>query len=140
MKFLIPFLFPLAALQAIPFDQAAEEIVQAGVFLNQWKLCPATAGNFSRRIDGDLIAITASGKHKGYLTSDDILLVNLEGVPQETGKKPSAETVLHTILYQQNEQIRAVLHSHTTSGIILTRLFPDQSLLVTEGYEIHKVF
>jgi len=133
-------LFPLIGLQAATFEQAAQEIVQVGAFLNQAKLCPATAGNFSMRLNENLIAVTASGKHKGELTADDILTVDLKGKVQGSNKKPSSETLLHTMLYTLYPQIGAVLHTHSVAAVVLSRLSDSQSLFVTEGYEIHKVF
>lgn len=120
--------------------QAAEEIVQVGHFLNNLGLCAATAGNFSKRIDFDLIAITTSGKHKGELISDDVILVNLEGKAQGTNKKPSAETALHTVVYRFFPNVGAVLHTHSVNGTVLSRLLAPSKALITEGYEIHKAF
>lgn len=120
------------------FDEAVQEIINAGIALNQMRLCPATAGNFSCKIDERLIAITVSGKHKGELTADDVILIDDKGMPQGTSKKPSAETLLHIVLYTMSPDIGAVLHTHSSNAIILSRLV--DSRLVTEGYEIHKVF
>ena len=120
-------------------EQAAEEIVQAGIALNQERLCPATSGNLSRRIDDQLVAVTVSGKHKGELTLEDVIQVDLKGTPQGTLKKASAETLLHTMLYTLYPDVGAVLHTHSTNGVVLSRMI-DGDALVTEGYEIHKVF
>ncbi len=135
------FLFLAAPLGLLAtWQDAAEEIVRAGRELNAASLCPATSGNFSIRVDENLIAITASGKHKGHLTTDDILLVNLEGVPQNTPLRPSGETPLHTMLYTLYPEVGAVLHTHSVNAIVLSRLLGSQSHLITEGYQIHKVF
>ncbi len=132
-------LLPFVNLPAVSFDQAAEEIVEAGVFLNRFGLCPATAGNLSRRLEDQFVAVTASGKHKGELTAEDVLVVDLQGILQSGTKKPSAETLLHTAIYAVFKDVGAVLHTHSLNGTVLTRLMPEQKMLVTEGYEIHKV-
>jgi methylthioribulose-1-phosphate dehydratase len=137
MQKLILSLIPAISLFAT-FEEAAEEIVQAGAILNQMRLCPATSGNFSCKVDENLIAVTVSGKHKGHLTMDDVMLVDLQGVPQGTGKKPSAETLLHTVLYAVYPDLGAALHTHSANAIVLTRLLDSE--LVTVGYEIHKAF
>lgn len=134
------FLIPFLELPALSLDQAAEEIVEAGVFLNRFGLCPATSGNLSRKLDDQFIAVTASGKHKGELTPEDVLIVDLNGNVQERAKKPSAETLLHTAIYAVFKDVSAVLHTHSLNGTVLTRLFPSKKALVTEGYEMHKVF
>ena len=133
-------MLPFFSLQATTFETASQEIVEAGVFLNHFGLCPATSGNFSRRLESQLIAITASGKHKGELTTDDVLIVDLKGRVQGSGKKPSAETLIHTALYALFDDVGAVLHTHSLNGTVLTRLVYPDKMLVTEGYEIHKAF
>jgi methylthioribulose-1-phosphate dehydratase len=142
MRFIISLcaLIPYLNLPALSFDRAAEEIVDAGVFLNRFGLCPATSGNLSRRLDEHYVAVTASGKHKGELAAEDILIVDLSGNVQGSAKKPSAETLLHTAVYALFNEAGAVIHTHSLNGTVLTRLMPSKNALVTEGYEIHKVF
>jgi len=133
-------LFGFATEQEPLISKAAEELVSVGHFLNDLGLCSATAGNFSTRIDTDLIAITASGRHKGELTTDDVILVNLEGKAQGTLKKPSAETALHTLIYRLFPNVGAVLHTHSVNGTLLSRHLAPKTVFITEGYEIHKAF
>ncbi|MBI2810166.1 MAG: methylthioribulose 1-phosphate dehydratase [Candidatus Melainabacteria bacterium] len=132
-------LFPILA-TAGEYPQAAEQLVNVGHFFNGLGLCAATAGNFSTRVDSDLILITVSGKHKGELTADDVMLVNLEGKAQNTTKRPSAETALHTVVYRHFPSVGAVLHTHSVNGTVLSRLLAPKTAFVTEGYEIHKIF
>ncbi len=121
-------------------EKVADEIVKGGQFLNQAGLCPATGGSLSIRIAPELVAITVSGKHKGELTSDDIMLVNLEGKAQYTTKKPSAETLLHTLVYALFDDAGCVLHTHSVDGAVLSKLLAPKNAMVTEGYEMHKAF
>lgn len=121
-------------------EKIAEEIVQAGRFLHQLGLCPATTGNISMRFDDQSIAITASGIHKGDLGQKDILLVDFNGKPINHSASPSAETLLHTMIYQTKSDAGAVLHHHTLNGTVLSQLNPVQNVISTQGYEIHKIF
>ena len=120
-------------------NNTAKEIIETGHFLHNAKLCPATSGNISVRLGQDLIAITASGKHKGELTHDDILLMTLDG-KVHSSKKPSAETLLHTTLYTLYSDVGAVIHTHTLNGTLLSRVVAPHTLLTTNGYELHKAF
>lgn len=131
---------PFLNLQAVSFEQAAEEIVEAGVFLNHLGLCPATSSTLSRRLEEHLIVVTASDNHAGELSTEDVVIVDLDGKPQNSTKKPSAETLLHTAIYAIFKDVGAVLHTHSLHGIVLTKIRPSNNILVTEGYEIHKVF
>ena len=61
------------------FSEAAEQIVEAGQWLDARGWAPATAGNYSIRLDAGHIAITVSGRHKGRLTPADVMVIDYEG-------------------------------------------------------------
>jgi len=124
---------------AISFDAAVEAIIALGQRLDSRGLAPATSGNYSVRLRDGRIAVTVSGRHKGRLTPDDIMLVDSEGVALE-GKKPSAETALHTVVYRIFPQVDAVLHVHSVPAGALTRQLPQAAECRLEGYEMLKAF
>lgn len=121
-------------------SQAAEPIIKTGHFLSNLNLCSATSGNLSCRVGSDLFAITVSGKHKGELTAEDVILVNGEGKAQYTTQISSAETSLHTLIYRYFPRANAVLHTHSVNGTVLSRLLYPQNRFITKDYEIHKAF
>lgn len=137
MKTLLFACLPLLGM-ADGFDEAVVEIVEIGQFLNRLGLCSATAGNFSKKIDTDLYAMTVSGKHKGELTTRDVMLIDGEGKSLDSSKKPSAETALHMVVYRMFPEAGAVLHTHSVNGTVLSRLLGNS--FVTKDYEIHKAF
>lgn len=118
----------------------AEEIIDAGRFLYSRNWVPATSGNFSARLSADQALITSSGKHKGALTADDLLRIDMDGKPIAADEplKPSAETLLHTIIYQHFPEANAVLHTHSVNATVLTRVWGHGQDLVLEGYEMLK--
>ena len=118
-------------------DLLTHSIVEAGRWIDLQGWCPATGGNFSARIDDTSAWVTASGRHKGELTPYDLLKVNLEGLPIDSVLKPSAETLLHMSLYALDENIGAVLHTHSVASTVLSRLESSESLLLS-GYEMQK--
>lgn len=117
------------------FQQRASELIEAGRYIHGRGWAPATSGNFSARLGDGRIAITVSGRHKGELSLDDIMLIDAEGRSLD-GRKPSAETLLHTSLYRRYPGVGAVLHPHTPSATLLSRFFLDE--LVLENYELLK--
>ncbi|MBI5450608.1 MAG: methylthioribulose 1-phosphate dehydratase [Gammaproteobacteria bacterium] len=119
------------------FESSAQALVRVGqqAFAQGW--VPATSGNFSCRLDDETVAITVSGKHKGFLTLDDIMLVDYSGRSLD-GKRPSAETLLHLHLYRREPKIGAVLHTHSISSTVLSRAAADH--LVLDGLEVLKAF
>lgn len=115
------------------------EIIEAGRFLYGRGWSPATSSNYSTRLSATEALLTVSGKHKGQLGLDDVLATDLSGNSLEPGKKPSAETLLHTQLYSWRPEIGAVLHTHSVNATVLSRLTPGDSIEF-EDYELQKAF
>lgn len=118
------------------FKARAQELIAAGRFFFERGWVPATAGNFSARLDERHMAVTVSGRHKGELTEDGLLVVDLDGNVISEGKRPSAETFLHIIMYRRSPEIGAVLHTHSVNATVLSRISPDGLML--EDYEVLK--
>ncbi|MCS3904037.1 methylthioribulose-1-phosphate dehydratase [Methylohalomonas lacus] len=119
------------------FEQAARALADAGRQLYQLGMVPATSGNFSARLDAERIAITVSGRHKGHLSADDIMLV--DGLGQSLdGRRASAETALHIQIYQRFGDAGAVLHPHSVHATLLSRLLDGP--LELSDYELLKAF
>jgi methylthioribulose-1-phosphate dehydratase len=119
------------------FEAAAELIVAAGRRLDALGFVPATAGNFSVRLDATRLAVTVSGRHKGFLTTDDVMVVDLEGRAEDPLKRSSAETLLHCGLYRLFPKAGAVLHGHSIANTVLSR---STKAVVLTGYELLKAF
>ncbi|HSM81201.1 MAG TPA: methylthioribulose 1-phosphate dehydratase [Nodosilinea sp.] len=118
----------------------AQSLVEAGRFLASQGWAPATSGNYSARLADGSVAITVSGRDKGLLTLDDIMVVDGQGLALGEGKRSSAETLLHTSLYQAYPEVGAVLHTHSIDGVSLSRwlLSRGQDRLVLTNYELLK--
>ena len=109
------------------------ELAQAG-----WT--PATSSNFSRRLDDHHAAITVSGRDKGRLEEDDIMVVDFDGRAVGSQHRPSAETLLHTQLYRRLPGIGCILHTHSPTQTIASRLFAGAGHVRLAGYELLKAF
>ncbi|MCY8230744.1 methylthioribulose 1-phosphate dehydratase [Priestia endophytica] len=99
-----------------------------------------TSGNLSIRVTESptTFLVTASGKDKRKRTNEDFLLVDQHGLPaEETGLKPSAETVLHTAIYEKTKA-GCVLHVHTVDNNVVSELYGDQGKVVFTKQEIIK--
>jgi methylthioribulose-1-phosphate dehydratase len=123
---------------AVAFPEAQAAIVAVGRWLDSKGWAPATAGNYSIRLDDGSFAVTVSGKHKGRLTPDDVMRVDRAGNALD-GKKPSAETELHLDLYARFPECGAVLHSHSPEAVGLSRAFADADNYTLAGHEMLKV-
>lgn len=117
----------------------AEEIIQATRELSALGWTPATSSNFSMRLDDRHAAVTVSGRDKGRLRPEDIMVVDLAGKPV-TDQVPSAETVLHTQLYARLPEVGCVLHTHSLAQTIASRLYAGAGYVRFEDYELIKAF
>jgi methylthioribulose-1-phosphate dehydratase len=120
-------------------DWAREDIIRAGRRMDDRGFVPATAGNISVRLDDGNVAITRSGGHKGFLTPESVIAVDLDGRVLTPGARPSAETLLHCQIYRRFDDARAVLHGHSVAGTVLS-LDEKAPQLVFQGYEVQKIF
>src|SRR5690606_22240292 len=126
------------------FSHAVTAILQAGQRIHQRGWSPATSSNYSLRLDECSCAITVSGRDKGNLVPADIMQVDLTGMPLagESGT-PSAETLLHTSLYQRDAAIGAVLHTHSLNALLAAECVASQepwSMLEISNLELLKAF
>lgn len=119
------------------FLSLAEQLIAAGKFIDSKGWVPATSGNFSARLPDGTIAITVSGKHKGRLQAEDIMRIDAEACSLD-GKKPSAETLLHTYLYKRFPEVQSVLHPHPLNAVLVSKLFTQA--IVLADYELLKAF
>lgn len=129
----------------LPYDASrlralAAEIVGASRALAARGWVPATSGNFSCRLDGRHVAITASGRDKSALVEADVMVVDRDGRAVGSALRPSAETPLHTQLYQRFPGIGCVLHTHSPIQTVASRLFAEAGAVRLEGYELLKAF
>ncbi|MHB1271213.1 MAG: methylthioribulose 1-phosphate dehydratase [Rhodanobacter sp.] len=120
------------------FEACADAITDTARELAALGLTPATSSNFSMRIDAGHAAITVSGRHKGRLGRDDIMLIDLHGNAVGTDARPSAETTLHTQIYRRWPQMHAVLHTHSRTQSVASRLYASDGVIRLQGWELQK--
>jgi methylthioribulose-1-phosphate dehydratase len=85
------------------------------------------------------LLITVSGKDKSALGSDDFVRVDAAGKPVDgSGKKSSAETLLHCLLAELIPSVGAVLHTHSVWSTILSGADLPRGSLRIEGFEMLK--
>lgn len=114
-----------------------EQLIATGQFFHSQGWVPATSSNFSARLSPTEILITSSGQHKGYLDEAGFLCIDQQGISLEQGKRPSAETGLHTLMYRRDPSLGCVLHTHSVMATVLSRQCDP---IIFEGYEVQKAF
>lgn len=107
------------------------EIIETGKLLWNKNLATGLNGNISARVEKEIIVMTGHGTCLGRLTEQDILLLDLDGNLLEGGKI-STERLLHTEIYKNFSDTKAIAHTHTayTNGF-----FCANTTLIPSTYE-----
>ena len=114
-------------------------LAAAGRRLDSLGFVPATDGNLSLRISPDRLLVTPSGRPKGDLSEEELLVTDLDGRVVEGEGIPSSELPMHLAVYRRRPDVGAVVHAHpptasgfSVAGIGLTSpILPE--ILVTVG-------
>lgn len=101
-----------------------EQICLIGQQMHRNGYVDGAGGNISARLDSERILTTPSGVAKGFMTPDQMIIVDLDGKPIETGVRPSSrptsEILMHLECYRQRPDIQGVLHAHPPTAIALS--------------------
>ncbi|MDF2612397.1 MAG: araD [Clostridia bacterium] len=92
-----------------------QEVLEANLELPRKNLVTYTWGNVSGidRKEG-LIVIKPSGVSYEAMTANDLVVVDLEGNVIEGRYKPSSDTATHLVLYRAFENIKGIVHTHSS--------------------------
>jgi methylthioribulose-1-phosphate dehydratase len=122
------------------FNDLARELAAVGRRFDRRGWVLGTSGNFSAVVGREplRLAITRSGAFKGDLTEADILEID-ESCATDQGRaaRPSAEARLHIEIVRRRNA-RAVLHTHSVWGTVLSDRHRTTDGLAIEGYEMLK--
>ncbi len=92
----------------------------------------ANDGNVSLRLE-DKILVTPTGKSKGFLKPEDLVLVDLKGKKIKGKLSPTSELLMHTFIYQKRKDVSAVVHAHPPySTALATAKVPLPEFLLPE--------
>jgi len=121
------------------FGFAAERLADLGRVLYARGWLSATSGNLSVVVRREplQLAITASGLHKGRMTSDQIVLLSAAGEVNSGSGSPSAEWRLHVAIVQTTGAA-AILHTHSLWNTTLSQLHFRDGGVAISGYEMLK--
>lgn len=129
-------------MQALDENKAREEMVEVGKLAYDRGYICGTEGNFSIRLNEQLILTTASGTCKGRLTPSSLLLTNLDGescreettiekISLKGSLKPSTELKMHLAVYKTRPDVRAIVHAHPLHAVAFSIAKKSLKLAIT---------
>jgi len=89
-----------------------EQLCEIGYRIWQQALSPGTGGNISARVEDDKILITPTLTSLGFMRSEDLCMMDLEGNVLDCKTRPSSEYRLHLHVYKSRPEVNAVIHAH----------------------------
>ncbi len=69
-------------------------------------------GNISVRVAGGLVLCTPTLVSKGFMTPEDLCLVDMDGVQRAGEKRATSEILMHLAIYRVQPLARACVHAH----------------------------
>lgn len=114
------------------FEQEKKELCRICHLLYQKELVSAADGNVSRKTEDGFMLLTPSGKHKGMLEPEEILVLDRSGEVREGNGRPSKEFPMHRAVYEHRPEVKAVIHTHpvyTTAFALAGRNLPEDHLI-----------
>ncbi len=110
--------------------ETTARVVEIAKRLYERNMNAALGGNVSIRL-GDEIVITPAGINKGFMTEDDVIVVDMEGNKLRGSGKPSSEGKMHYEIYKLRPDVQAIIHSHPPFAVAFAlahRDLPDDIL------------
>lgn len=106
-------------------------LIAAATHFYQLGWMVGTAGNLSARLPDGSFWITASGRNKGQLSSEDFIRITADGTVVErphSELRPSAETSIHQAIYSLFPEAQACYHVHSIEANLVSRFSEGDSL------------
>jgi len=92
-----------------------QQIIAFGNKMLQAGLTTGSGGNISYfNRQEQCIVITPSGIEYPLLQPEDIVILHADGSPCQGDNRPSSEVGFHLSLYNQRQDVNAVVHTHST--------------------------
>lgn len=116
------------------YEKEKQELTRLCRLLYDKNLVTATDGNVSLRLDESRLLLTPSGRNKGFLQSEEILVLSFDGEVLEGFGKASKELPMHQAIYRKRSDVNAVIHTHpvfATAFAMAGKNIPDNYLIET---------
>ncbi len=127
--------------------EVRKQIIEIGRRIWTRGYVAANDGNISVRISDNEVLTTATGVSKGFMTTEMIIKIDMEGkiLSADSTYKPSSEAKMHLEVYKERPDIKSVVHAHppyctsfAVAGIPLDRCVLPEAVIVIGSVPIAK--
>lgn len=100
--------------------QLRQELIRFSHLCYERNLLVAMDGNLSTLLPSGEVLCTKAGCHKGFVTDDDLVVVDRKGKKVRGSGQPTSEMLMHLAAYDERPDVRAVVHTHPPISIAFT--------------------
>lgn len=118
------------------YEKARTELLQVVLNLYKKNLIQHNSGNVSVRVSFEHIAITPRGMPYDDMTTDDMVIIDLNGVMIEGIHTPSSEMPMHIAIYKNMPHVNSVIHSHSPYALAFAVVGKSIPVVSTEGLAV----
>jgi L-fuculose-phosphate aldolase len=107
-------------------QELREQICLIGQLMHRQGYIDGASGNISARLDAERILATPSGLAKGFMTPDQLIIVDMDGnkigpsTPANANFRPTSELLMHLECYGQRPDVYGVVHAHPPTAVAMT--------------------
>jgi L-ribulose-5-phosphate 4-epimerase len=118
------------------YEEARKALLKCVLRLCQKGLVQLNSGNVSVRVSDEHLVITPTGRSYDDMSEEDMVIIDLNGNAIEGKYKPSSETPMHTTVYKNITDAKAVVHTHSPFAMAFAVVGRSIPIISTEGLAV----
>ena len=118
------------------YEEDRKALLKCVLRLYQKGLIQLNSGNVSVRVSDGHLAITPTGISYDDMSEEDLVVIDLNGDAVEGKYKPSSETPMHTTVYKNMPDVKAIVHTHSPFALAFATVGRSIPVISTEGLAV----
>lgn len=118
------------------YETTRKALLKTVLKLHEKDFIQLNSGNVSVRASEEHLAITPTGVSYDDIHAKDVVIIDLNGTTIEGSLKPSSETPMHTTVYKNMPDVKAVVHTHSPYALAFATVGRGIPVISTEGLAI----
>jgi len=117
-------------------EEARKALLKCSLRLYQKGLVQLNSGNVSVRVSDEHLVITPTGISYDDMSEEDLVIIDFNGARVEGKHKPSSETPMHTTVYENIDEVKAIAHTHSPFALAFATVGRSIPVISTEGLAV----
>ena len=118
------------------YKEAREALLKCTLRLYREGLVQLHSGNVSVRVSDEHLVITPTGIFYDDMSEEDLVVTDLNGGHVEGRHKSSSETPMHTTVYKNMNEVKAIAHTHSPFALAFATVGRSIPVISTEGLAV----